>query len=266
MRRSTATAALLLALCLGASAARELQGAGMMDDKKAVAGAAWDGTKAVAGAAWDGTKAVAGATAGAVGGVVDAKHAKISGMREAHEAKVSGMRAAHAAKVSALRAHLYGEGGMTPTATPAECLSVAELAQKAGNFSVLLAAAEVSGKRGCGRQAVGRWRASGGGGGAASGCAVVPARLRAPALGLLRPALALLPPCSALLSRLPHAPNHPATPHAQAAGLAGALSDRSLQATVFAPTDDAFALLLAQLDLTAADLLKQPALLQKVGA
>lgn len=46
--------------------------------------------------------------------------------------------------------------------------------------------------------------------------------------------------------------------------MAGALSDRSLQATVFAPTDDAFALALAELDLSAEQVLAQPALLQKV--
>ena len=34
-------------------------------------------------------------------------------------------------------------GAMTPQSVPAECLSVAEVAQKAGNFSILLAAAQV---------------------------------------------------------------------------------------------------------------------------
>ena len=34
-------------------------------------------------------------------------------------------------------------GAMTPQSVPAECLSVTEVAQKAGNFSILLAAAQV---------------------------------------------------------------------------------------------------------------------------
>jgi uncharacterized surface protein with fasciclin (FAS1) repeats len=51
----------------------------------------------------------------------------------------------------------------------------------------------------------------------------------------------------------------------QAAGLAPALSDRSLQATVFAPTDAAFATALDTLDVTPAQLLPQPELLQAVS-
>ncbi|EFN52408.1 hypothetical protein CHLNCDRAFT_138882 [Chlorella variabilis] len=49
-----------------------------------------------------------------------------------------------------------------------------------------------------------------------------------------------------------------------AAGLAPALSDRSLQATVFAPTDEAFATALEALDVTPAQLLAQPELLQAI--
>ncbi len=53
-------------------------------------------------------------------------------------------------------------------------------------------------------------------------------------------------------------------PALQAAGLAPALSDRSLQATVFAPTDAAFADALAALDVSAQELAAQPALLAAV--
>ena len=66
----------------------------------------------------------------------------------------------------------------------------------------------------------------------------------------------------AFLSPWPSSPTHPFPP--QAAGLGTALSDRSLRATLFAPTDRAFALLLAGLDVSAEDLLARPELLQKV--
>ncbi|KAL4422578.1 hypothetical protein ABPG75_008775 [Micractinium tetrahymenae] len=114
-------------------------------------------------------------------------------------AMVSGMRAKFLMKHPLLAKHMApptavsGAPGaaVTPTAVPAQCLSVAEVAQQAGSFSALLTAA-------------------------------------------------------------------------QAAGLAPALADRSLQATVFAPTDEAFAAALQGLGLTAQQLLAQPALLAAV--
>lgn len=127
MRRSS-TALLLLALCLGAATARELQGTQVLAAKAQIATNALQATGEIVGGALE-TKAEV------VGDTLAAKHALISGIR-----------AVHAAKVSALRQHFYGDAGMTPTATPAECLSVAEVAKKAGNFSVLLAAAEVRGR------------------------------------------------------------------------------------------------------------------------
>ncbi|KAL4424744.1 hypothetical protein ABPG77_000087 [Micractinium sp. CCAP 211/92] len=95
--------------------------------------------------------------------------------------------------VSGAPAAVSGAPGasVTPTAVPAQCQSVAQVAQQAGSFSSLLAAA-------------------------------------------------------------------------QAAGLAPALSDRSLQATVFAPTDAAFADALAALDVSAQELAAQPALLAAI--
>ena len=93
--------------------------------------------------------AVGDGVAGMAGGLKDAAGAAIDGIHELHAAKVSGTaRTCTKAKVSAVRAFMgLGDstGLSTPTAVPAQCLSVADLAQKAGNFSVLLAAAEVSG-------------------------------------------------------------------------------------------------------------------------
>lgn len=119
----------------------------------------------------------------------------------ANMASVSGMRAKLFKKHPLLAQHMMppappavsGAPGsaLTPTAVPAQCLSVAEVATSAGMFGTLLAAAE-------------------------------------------------------------------------AAGLAPVLSDRSLQATIFAPTDDAFLAALETLDLTAEELLAQPDLLGAV--
>ncbi|PSC67952.1 Nex18 symbiotically induced [Micractinium conductrix] len=136
--------------------------------------------------------------------------AKISAARDIHAAKVSAAREVHEAvqnatealvsKTMAKHSRMLGETGAaaaaavavdTPVALPTECLSVAEVATKADDFSTLLAAA-------------------------------------------------------------------------QAAGLAPALSDRSLQATVFAPTDKAFKDILKALGVTAAELLSKPDLLAAI--
>ncbi len=135
----------------------------------------------------------------------------------------------------------------TPTAVPAQCLSAADVLTQAGNFSVLLAAAQVG--VGVGGWLVDLWR-----------------------LARLPSVVCLLARCGALLACValrtasecsPCLPHLYPPPH-QAAGLGAALSDRSLRATLFAPTDRAFALLLADLDVSAEDLLARPELLQKV--
>ena len=153
----------------------------------------------------------------------------------AHKAAlVSGLRAHVSAKhahISAALAQLSG-GALTPAAVPAQCLSAAQAASAAGGFSVLLAAAEVHWWWG------GGWRVAGG---------------SAWPLPCPQPLLTLPPACRPL-----------PLPRSQAAGLAGALSNPALQATVFAPTDDAFALALAQLGVTPEQLLAQPDLLAAV--
>jgi hypothetical protein len=96
---------------------------------------------------------VAGAAA------TDTTHPLISGIREHHEAAISGIRQHHEAAISGLRAKFFSKHWMhhevpavsgapgstlTPTVVPTNCLSVAEVAQAAGNFSTLLAAAQVN--------------------------------------------------------------------------------------------------------------------------
>ncbi|PSC71916.1 Nex18 symbiotically induced [Micractinium conductrix] len=120
--------------------------------------------------------------------------AKVSAVRDIHIAKVSAVRDVmllHPAVATAAGFAADVAAAQTPVAVPAECLSVAEVAKKAGSFSALLAAAE-------------------------------------------------------------------------AAGLAPALGDKSLQATVFAPTDEAFEEILQALGITAADLLSKPDLLAAI--
>ena len=129
--------------------------------------------------------------AAAAGTVLEHKAAAISGLREAHEAAVSGLREKHEVVVSGLRAKLFHKqlfaqppptavsggpvptaaGALTPTAVPAECASVAEVATQAGNFTALLAAAQVGCRlargatsahpppptRSCSLAAAGRW-------------------------------------------------------------------------------------------------------------
>ena len=70
-------------------------------------------------------------------------------------ALVSGMRAKFLRKHPLLAKHVLPPSvsgapgsGITPTSVPAQCLSVAEVAQQAGNFTALLAAAEVRRKGG----------------------------------------------------------------------------------------------------------------------
>lgn len=136
----------------------------------------------------------------------------------------------------------------TPTAVPAQCLSAADVLTQAGNFSVLLAAAQVG--VGVGGWLVDLWRLA---------CL--------PSVVCLLALWALLA-CVALRTARECSPCLPSPtslqPPDQAAGLGAALSDRSLRATLFAPTDRAFALLLADLDVSAEDLLARPELLQKV--
>ncbi|KAI3430298.1 hypothetical protein D9Q98_004894 [Chlorella vulgaris] len=152
--------------------------------------------------------------AATVDGIKQVHEAKVSGARAVHEALVSGARAVHEQKVSLLRSQLSAKAAKlsgsaaasasasasasttvtamsTPTTVPADCLSVAEVAQKAGTFTTLLAAA-------------------------------------------------------------------------QAAGLSSALSDRSLKATVFAPSDEAFEAALADLGMTSAQLLVDTEMLQAI--
>ncbi|KAL4854803.1 hypothetical protein ACK3TF_004502 [Chlorella vulgaris] len=161
--------------------------------------------------------------AATVDGIKQVHEAKVSGARAVHEAMVSGARAVHEQKVSLLRSQLSAKAAKlsgsaattastsasasttvtamsTPTAIPANCLSVAEVAQKAGTFTTLLAAAQAS--------------------------------------------LAAAGLC--------------------AAGLSSALSDRSLKATVFAPSDEAFEAALADLGMTSAQLLVDTEMLQAI--
>ena len=84
-----------------------------------------------------------------ISGIREAKQAAISGIREHHEAKISGLRTKFFSKHAWLVPEAPAVSGapgttLTPTVTPAECLSVAEVAKAAGNFSTLLAAAQVS--------------------------------------------------------------------------------------------------------------------------
>lgn len=164
-----------------------------------------------------------------------------------HAALVSGVRAKFLRKHPHLAKHLVPPSAVsaapgsavTPTAVPVQCLSVAELAIQAGNFTTLLAAAQVK-----------------------SGWALL---CRAVLLLLLLLRSTNLPtrlalPLTAATRCLP-----PHLPLLQAAGLAAALSDRSLKATVFAPTDAAFAAALEALGVTAEELLAQPELLAAVS-
>lgn len=69
-------------------------------------------------------------------------------------------------------------------------------------------------------------------------------------------------PCSCCPA--PSLPSPPLPP-SQAAGLSGALSNPALQATVFAPTNDAFAKALARLGISASQLLARPDLVAAVS-
>ncbi|PRW20481.1 Nex18 symbiotically induced [Chlorella sorokiniana] len=248
---------LLLALVCGA-AARELHG---MDKLGAMA---------------DGAKDVAGATVGAVGGVAgavgDAMQAGFEGLKGIHEAKISGIREVVEAKISAARQVFHHGDGMRKLqgmdnkmgamvdgakdvagATVGAVGSVADATQAYVHESIqglkTIHEAKVSGLRdivdakiSAARQVFGHGDQAG-----VSTPTAVPAQCMSAA-----DVLAKSGNFSVLLAA------------AQAAGLGAALSDRSLRATLFAPTDRAFALLLADLDMSAEQLLARPELLQKI--
>ena len=121
---------------------------------------------------------------------------QVSAAREVHEA-VQNATEALVSKTMAKHSRMLGETGAaaaaavavdTPVALPTECLSVAEVATKAGDFSTLLAAAQVGGGTGESRgqrawAALLRLLAPG----SAEPAALPPSRPCSPAPGLARP-------------------------------------------------------------------------------